>query len=341
MQQLRCGQTSWVKWCVVLLCVAALLLGACTDAERPTLSSTDSSNNTAESTATDTIVFGRQAGEPALGRVAREPGEPLPPVVHVLGSIRSIADETVRFSNDASPVVDDLATIVSQGCTPGECPAGQLGQWAGDQVEIVNVATRAAASEGTGQLGAHVADLRESGLTVIGYGESAESAAAPVIFTTGAQEIAIHAISLDPDNPALATESTAGVSGIAQLDLLRESIIDNRNNGRGVVVLVDWGIQEGRAPTDQQIADVEQIVDAGADAIVGHGSDFLQRFDLVSQSAVAYSLGNASITTADPLRADTAILRLEFDTPGRSCLLPATAGPSGPALDLPEDTTCA
>ena len=76
-----------------------------------------------------------------------------------------------------------------------------------------------------------------------------------------------------------------------------------------------------------------QLIDAGANAIIGHGSDFLQRFDQVSTGVVAYGLGNAVPASAEPLRRDTSVLRLEFDRPGTSCLLPATATESGPSLD--------
>ena len=330
------------RTCVVLIAMSALI-SACASDERPRLVPGEAEVvvNTAPKQALDPDAsVGRQAGEPAIGRTAALPGDPLPPVFHVLGSVRSVADETDRFSGQALPILDDLATIASLGCTPSECPSGPLATWAEGQIEIINVATREAASEGAGQLGAQVSDLRARGITVVGFGENAIDAATPVIFTNGAEEIAIHAISLDPDNPAAATEDTPGVSGLADFDLLRQSVIANRNDDRGVIVLVDWGNTEGRAPTAEQVADVELIVEAGADAIIGHGSDFLQRFDLVGQAAVSYSLGNASVTTPEPLRADTAILRLEFDTPGRSCLFPATAGPNGPVLDNQENGRC-
>ena len=324
-------------------------LAACSGGERPTLSENIVVNTTPKQ---DTVTFGRQAGEPAVGRVAREPGDaaaaqaasqaglPEPAVIHVMGSVRSIADETVQFGANAEPVFSDLATVVSQGCAPTACPAPALGTWADGAIEIINVATVSATADGAEPLESHVADLQQRGLTVIGFGQDASEAIAPVIFTNGEQEIAVHAISLAVDNPGAATADTPGISGVANLDDLRESVIANRNGGRGVIVLVDWGDIDGRAPTEDQIADVQQLVDAGADAVVGHGSDFLQRLDLVNQTAVAYGLGNSSVTTAEPLRADTAIMRLEFATPGRSCLLPATAGPSGPSLDRPEEIFC-
>jgi len=320
-----------------LLSLAALACSSDDPEPRLTPSTPEILNETSVDAEESSVA--KQAGGPSVARNAGEPGVSEAPLIHVLGSIRSIADPTVSFGVDASPVVGDLATVASIGCAPTSCPASAVAAWADGEVEILNVATTLAASEGSGPLGAYVSEISLQGVTTIGYGETVNEAVSPVIFSNGGQEIAIHAISLG-ENTSAATESSPGVAGASAIDLLRESIISNRDDGRGVVVLIDWGALEARAPTAEQVADVEQIVNAGADAIIGHGSDFLQRFDLVGQSAVAYSLGNASITTPDPLRADTAIMRLEFDTPGRSCLLPATAGPSGPSLDNAEQTVC-
>ena len=293
----------------------------------------------------------RQAGEPSPGRIAGGPSADTPTtasnsvadatqLVHVLGSIRSIEDQTADFSAGVPPLLNDLATIASIGCSPTECPATAVATWAEGTLEIVNVATRTAASEGLGQLEAYVGDLQREGIAVIGFGATIDDATRPIVFSNGNEEIAIFALSLDPDNPAIAANDAPGVAGLDSVGAIGELVTANRDSGRGVIVLVDWGDDDRRSPTIEQTDSITQIIDAGADAIIGHGSDFLQRFDLVDQTAVAYNLGNSSVTTTDPLRADTAVLRLEFDSPGRSCLLPATAGPSGPALDLPDSVSC-
>lgn len=326
--------------------IVLMTLASCSGGDDPSVTPTepevaaDTVAKRAGGESVDDAAAGRQANEPAVARSAGEPGADAAPLLHVLGSIRSVADPTATFGDDAQVVRSDLATIASIGCAPSQCPPTELAPWAIGQIEVLNVATREAASEGGGQLSAYVEEFRQLGITTLGYGNNIQAAVEPVIRRNGNNRVAIHSISLDPDNPALATADSPGLAGVTALDALRQAIIANRNNGLGVVVLVDWGQNDLRSPSAEQIVDVERLVEAGADAIVGHGSDFLLRFDLVGQTAVAYGLGNSSITTLDPLRADTAILRLEFDTPGRSCLLPATAGPSGPSLDDPTITSC-
>ncbi len=293
-----------------------------------------------EASEVTTNTVGRQAGDPGVGRSAGDPEPEDDPLIHVLGSIRSVADPSELPSSALPLITTDTTTIATVGCSPSVCPAEDLAPWADGQIEVLNIATEEAASEGGGQLGAYVEEFRVLGITTLGYGRDIRAAVEPVIVRSNNKRIAVHSISLDPSNPALATDDSPGLAGVTALDALRQGIIANRNNGLGVVVLVDWGTSRLRSPSAEQLEDVDLLVEAGADAIIGHGSDFLLRFDLVGQTAVAYGLGNGSITTSEPLRADTSILRLEFSTPGRSCLLPATAGPNGPTLDDPTVTNC-
>ena len=322
---------------------AALVVAACSSGPEPTTGRLLVPSKPVETTTAsgDEDNAARQAGEPAVGRTAGTPeSTSIAPVLHILGSVQDIVDAEGVFTPNASVVNSDLATIATLGCAASTCPPTEIGEWASGQLQIMNVATLQAAIEGPESLEAQVDALEAAGVATLGFGGNLATAVEPVLVGTSDAMVAIHAISLAPDTQSLATETTAGVAGPAAIDLLRESVIFHRNDGLGVVVIVDWGNLEGRAPNAQQLDDVDRIINAGADAIVGHGSDFLQRFDLVGQTAVAFSLGNSTTSTTDTLRTDTALLRLEFDTPGRSCLLPATASPNGPTLDNPALTSC-
>jgi len=323
---------------LLALFAAALVLAACSDGPEPTTGRL----LVPSEPATSQEATARQAGEPAVARAANEPANAsLAPVLHILGSVRDIADPAASFAPNADVIEADLATIATLGCAASTCSPDIVAEWASGQLQIMNVATLAAAIEGPDSLEAQVDALEAAGVATLGFGSDLQTSVEPILIGPAESEVAIHAISLAPDTQSLATNSSAGVAGPEAIDLLRESVIFHRNSGRGVVVIVDWGNLEGRSPTGQQLDDVDRIINAGADAIVGHGSDFLQRFDLVGQTAVAFSLGNASTSASEPLLSDTALLRLEFDSPGRSCLLPATASPSGPSLDDPTLTACA
>lgn len=314
--------------------IGALVLASC---------STDQGDNTAlGASTTTTTVNARLAADPIDATLdpnrttttAAPANTRANPILHVLGSIRSITDSSAEWQSDVPVVGNDLVTVASLGCDPTTegCGAEAVIEWSSGGVDLLNVATAEAATVGE-DLRRFVLDVTTSGLNVLGYGPNEASAVNGLTAGSGDSMISLHAISLRADDAASAGEVTAGIAGPASFDALLEEVAMRHEDGLGVVVVVDAGSLDDRSPTTEQIDGIQQLIDAGADAVIGHGSDFIQRFDRVGQSTVAYSLGNAVIDTAEALRADSALLRLEFGTPGQACLLPTTATAVGPLLD--------
>ncbi len=332
------------QWWILLLGLVALASAGCTGDDNNTVFDGSGSAKTGDSEVTDEPA--RQASDPTgASRVTAEtaPPSPIEPILHVLGSVRSVDATSSAWQLRVPMINDDLATIVSLGCdtTTPECSRSSLVDWATGRVEVMNVATADAAGEDSDALRALITDAEQAGIAVIGYGASEARAIEAAVVETNSVAVAVHAISMSVNGELAATSDGSGIAGAASFDSLLESVKANLEQNLAVVVLIDWGDSEGRAPSPEQMADVQQLVDLGVDAVVGHGADFLQRFDQVAGTAVAYSLGNTTTTDEDPLRGDGAVLRLEFATPGRACLLAITAAASGPVLDDPDTITCA
>jgi len=307
-------------------------------------SSGDAEKTSIEPPASTTeLVTARQAADPLQGAldpnrtttsVSRTTVSPTDQTLHVLGSIRSITNPSPNWQSDVPVVATDLATIVSLGCDPTspECTASLVSAWSSGGIEVVNVATASSSLAGDA-LPAYVEQLNAGGLTVIGYGLNRASAVGGVTVGTDDSEISLHAISLSARDEASAGIDSPGIAGPSTFDALLEAVADRQAAGFGVVVVVDVGSLDDRSPTSEQIDSIQRLIDVGVDAVVGHGSDFIQRFDRVGKSTVAYNLGNVVIDTPDARRTDSAVLRLEFGTPGRACLLPSTAAALRPLLD--------
>ena len=307
-----------------------------------------STDDAALSTAptTNEPLFSRQVENPVDPNVTPTTAETAPPppptpIVHVLGGIAALVDGSPAWQANV-PVVDgDVATIASLVCNPAEdatCSPDLIAAWASGGVEVVNVAT-AAAGVAT-DLGTSVEALRASGVEAVGYGSDQADAVSGITLERDNATISVHAISLVIDPDAAAAQDRPGVAGPDAYDDLVAVVEERRNEGAAIIVIVDIGAADDRAPTAEQIEQVQRLIEIDADAIVGTGSDYLQRFDRVANSTVAYSLGHTATATDDPLRTDTAVLRLEFANPGRACLLPATGSATGPALDDPTITSC-
>ncbi len=84
-------------------------------------------------------------------------------------------------------------------------------------------------------------------------------------------------------------------------------------NGDPVVVSLHWGGEFQAGPSARQRLLATRLADAGADLIVGHGPHVLQRIEWVSDTLVAYSLGNFLFDQPYPLDCRWgAILRVTF-----------------------------
>jgi len=307
-----------------------------------------SSNDSSPDTSVPARPGGRVAGEPAddRARTAMEPSESSQPaVLHILGTLALLPESPAAIPQQVVPLQTDLASVVSLGCTPGDdgCEVERVELLESANIEVVNLATAAAGTAEDATLNSTVSTLGEAGIGVIGWGANLEEAVLPLHIRTGGETIALHAISLAEDGADRTAHATADAAGIAGPDAfvaLLQALMDSETAGHRVVVAVDWGNAERRSPDEDTVDLATSLVRAGADAVVGSGSEFLNRLEVIDGAPVAFDLGQAATATDDALRRDTAVLRLEFGpTAAETCLLPATANASGPVLDdgLDED----
>jgi len=134
--------------------------------------------------------------------------------------------------------------------------------------------------------------LDSAGIRHVGAGKNREKAQAPLIVSIGNKKIAFLArSSVIVSSPSYAGPS---LSGVAFLDT--GELIDNVRRCTGVadlvIVLLHWGLEEYSYPAPAQKLLVRKLVDAGADAIIGHHPHVLQGLQRLDRAVVAYSLGN-------------------------------------------------
>ncbi len=297
---------------------------------------------------TPTTLVARQAGTPTSSTAPTTTSStstlttPTPTtsspigVVHVLGALATLPGDTAGWDDRIAPVTDDLGTITTLGCeldTVG-CEPERLTLLGAASVDVISLATDIAEQSGADALELAADALETRAVGVVGFGETIEDAVAPIVLGNGNASIAIHAISLSPEPPvAEATASGAGIAGASALPLMIRSLEASVADGRGVVLLVDWGPDEVRAPAQDRADRAALFAEIGVDAVIGSGSGYLHRLDRINNTTVAFDLGSAVTAETDVTRTDTAVARLEFGTPGVACLLPATADPDGPVLD--------
>jgi hypothetical protein len=78
------------------------------------------------------------------------------------------------------------------------------------------------------------------------------------------------------------------------LPLIQRDIRNAREEEQAdfVVVNFHWGTEKARHPDAEQQAFAHSVIDAGADAIIGHHPHVLQGIELYKNKVIVYSLGN-------------------------------------------------
>jgi poly-gamma-glutamate capsule biosynthesis protein CapA/YwtB (metallophosphatase superfamily) len=141
--------------------------------------------------------------------------------------------------------------------------------------------------------------LRAAGIHPVGAGQNMLEAHYPVLVRLGDLRIAFLAyVNIDP------AEATAGADrpGVAWLDLpqVLTDIRFARPLADLVIVCPHWGVEYAVKPTREQVDEAHQMIDAGADMIVGSHPHVVQPVEHYNGHWIAYSLGNFIFDQREP-----------------------------------------
>ncbi len=138
--------------------------------------------------------------------------------------------------------------------------------------------------------------LTANGIGVSGAGRDDRTARAPVILADNGVRVAFLAYDLVPPVSVRAGPDTPGAAW-AEPAALCEDVRAARARADAVVVSLHWGPEYGREdrmppPEAERVALGRQLVDAGADAVLGHHSHAVERIERYRRGVIAYGLGN-------------------------------------------------
>jgi poly-gamma-glutamate synthesis protein (capsule biosynthesis protein) len=141
--------------------------------------------------------------------------------------------------------------------------------------------------------------LRAAGIHPVGAGQNILAAHYPLLVNVGSLRIAFLAyVDVDPK------EAAAGVDrpGVAWLDPAQAlaDIRFARPLANLVIVCPHWGVEYALKPTRDQVELAHQMIDAGADLIVGSHPHVVQPLENYHDHWIAYSLGNFIFDQENP-----------------------------------------
>jgi len=141
-----------------------------------------------------------------------------------------------------------------------------------------------------------MAAIHDAGFPVVGIGADADAAYAPFTTTIRGQRIAViaasHVIDSNLMDAWIATDAHGGMASAYDPARLLQAVREARADADTLIVFLHWGTEKMTCPQERQTTLARQLVDAGADVIVGGHAHRVQGAGRLDSSLVAYGLGN-------------------------------------------------
>lgn len=157
--------------------------------------------------------------------------------------------------------------------------------------DVVSLANNHAMDFGPAAIEETKSALKQNGIAYFGAGESNAEVCAPAIVESRGMRIAFLGYAFDHSPNVYASDKTPGIAEL-EPSTIRADIEKIRPRVDFVVVSLHWGNEYSHYPTHWQRQTAHDLIDAGADMILGHHPHVLQEIEEYHGKLIAYSLGN-------------------------------------------------
>ena len=153
---------------------------------------------------------------------------------------------------------------------------------------------------------------REMGIAYSGVGSTAIEARMPALLHIGSTDIVFLSYCERPPMDFFAGPERAGTAQLVPEDVIQD-IRRYKRPGNLVFVSVHWGIEQRQVPLLSQQTIGHEIIDAGADAIIGHHPHWPQGIEMYRGKPIIYSLGNFLSGFTNHIEKDNILAVLQYD----------------------------
>jgi poly-gamma-glutamate capsule biosynthesis protein CapA/YwtB (metallophosphatase superfamily) len=156
-------------------------------------------------------------------------------------------------------------------------------------------------------------NLVKNDLIPVGYGTTQRKACEPVFLEKNGIKIALFSSVTLPLEAWMYLEETPGMCQASIDDLVTAiATLKKKSPETHVVVSLHWGLEYQMYPTPIQQSQARQLVEAGADAIIGHHPHVIQSYESINSKPVFYSIGNLIFDNPDPKTHQGILVKLNF-----------------------------
>ncbi len=246
----------------------------------------------------------------------------------------TLQDADVTIGNLEAPITD--RTIAEWKTYVFKVDKQAIPALKGAGVDVVTLANNHTYDFGELGLTDTLDHLKENEILSVGAGRNSEEAYAPAIVEKNGMKIAIFGFSrILPTIKWAAAPGKIGLAQIYDVEPCKEAIRKVRGLVDLVVVYNHWGVERMLTPKSYEPDVAHQLIDAGADLVVGSHPHVLQGFEQYNGKWIAYSLGNFIFTSSGSLYTnETMVLQATCSKLGACQLkmLPASIAQGQPQL---------
>ncbi len=180
------------------------------------------------------------------------------------------------------------------------------------KINLVSLANNHVMDYGQSCLQETIASLEEYHIHYAGAGMNVQQARQPAILEVHGVKIGFLAYSLTFPEEFWATDSTAGTC-FPYEDYVFKDVAELRKKSDLVIVSCHWGQELRRTPKEYQILFAHQLIDKGADVVLGHHPHVIQGVEFYKGKLVAYSLGNFIFGSYSEKATESLILKVKWN----------------------------
>ncbi|WZL74703.1 CapA family protein [Clostridiaceae bacterium 35-E11] len=162
-------------------------------------------------------------------------------------------------------------------------------------------------------------NLKKMGIKYAGGGRNHEEALKPAIWEVNGMKVGFLAFSrVIPNMNWYASDARAGITSAYDyyLDSVCETIDKTKKEVDFLIVSLHWGKELQSDPDKKDIRAARQLIDSGADLIMGHHPHVLQGIEIYKNKPIVYSLGNFVFNARGKQSNQTMIFNLEVNKKG-------------------------
>ncbi len=166
----------------------------------------------------------------------------------------------------------------------------------------LNLANNHSMDQGRSGLIDTKSNLQQYGLIPMGFGDNVEEACRPILIATNPRNIyVLSSVQVPSENwtylenePCVCEASVDAI--IAQIEGLKHSEVN-----AVIIVSLHWGAEHTLSPLTSQKQQAHELIDAGADCIIGHHTHTVQSIEHYKGKPIYYSIGNFIFDQSKPI----------------------------------------